>query len=51
MKEVRMRKDSFLYGEEGEIIKIPEAGLMMQAIDTNRALIIEAEKEGGYEKI
>jgi hypothetical protein len=51
MKEVRMRKDSFSYGEEGEIIKIREAGLMMQAIDTKTVLIIEAEKEGGYETI
>ncbi|MFH0871530.1 MAG: hypothetical protein V1878_03450 [bacterium] len=46
MKEVRMRKDSFWYGEYGENYKIRQAGLKIQAIDRKqRVLIIEAEKE------
>ena len=45
MKEMRMRKDSFCYSEYGENNKIREEGLKMQAIDTKRVLIIEAEKE------
>ncbi len=40
-----MRKDSFWYGEYGENNKIREEGLKIQAIDTKRVLIIEAEKE------
>ena len=40
-----MRKDSFWYGEYGKNNKIREEDLKMQVTDTQRVLIIEAEKE------
>jgi hypothetical protein len=46
-----MRKDSFFYREYGENNNIRQAGLKMQAIDTNRVLIIEQKRRSGYEKI
>jgi hypothetical protein len=51
MKEVRMRKDFFCYGEYGGNNKIRQADLKMQAKDTNRALIIEQKRRSDYAKI
>jgi len=46
-----MRKESFLYGDEYQENKMRAAGPKIQAIDTKRVFIIEAERGSGYEKI